>query len=161
MACTYDWSFPGGVDAGGNGTSIEVVNYAASGAGTYTATLTMTMVDDPATPVDESTISDTQSVTFDAVVVNPVAPSPTFNVVGDGTDTITVTSADMPGDAGKAYLYWGDRKRDVTTAVAADFAAGMSHTFKRSGTYDIEVILYDAARERFDIAVQTVNIVVP
>ena len=60
-------------------------------------------------------------------------------------------SADMPADISRVYVYWGDRKRTVSTLPAQDFAAGLAHVYDRGGrSYNIRVMTIDTARNRQD-----------
>ncbi|RJX31685.1 MAG: hypothetical protein C4531_07160 [Desulfurivibrio sp.] len=140
MTCTYDWDTTGGTVVGGNGSSQVVVLYPAAGA--YTAGLTMTMADDPATLGDESSVSDSQSVTVNAVVVEPPVPVVDFATSVAGK-VVTLTAPTLDPGVVRAYIYWGDRTRTVVTNVAS-LAAGINHTYSRGGrSYNIIVEVID------------------
>ncbi len=129
--CTYSWDFSDGSGAvvpGGNGDTFMMVTYPA--VGTYTATLTMCMADEPS-------VCDTQSVEVTTREVEPPAPAtPVFgtDIVGN---TLTLTS-DLSGFA-RLTVYWGDRKQTAYTS-----SVDMVHTYSGSGTYDLRVDTLDA-----------------
>lgn len=144
--CTYSWDFTDGtgtVSGGNPAGTVMPVTYSA--AGTYTATLTMCMEDDPATTtVDESSVCDTQAVQVEALEVEPPAPDPAaFSpVVVGNTLTMSVSGMDFT-DIARVYVYWGDRKRGVYKSPYPNEAV---HTYRNSGTYDIEIVTLDANR---------------
>jgi hypothetical protein len=142
MTCGYDWDTTGGVVVGGNGSNQVVVQYPA--AGSYTASLTMTMVDDPATLGDESSVSDSQSVTVKAVVVKTPVPVVDFATSVAGK-VVTLTAPTLDASVVRAYIYWGDRTRTVSTNPQVDLVAGVNHTYARGGrSYNIIVEAIDA-----------------
>ena len=138
--CTYTWDVPGGTIIGGSGPDQIDVEYAA--AGVHTATLTMTMVDDPNTPGDESTVSDSQSVDVEAIIVEDAVPAVDFATAVTG-NTVTLTGT-LDASVVRAYIYWGDRRRTVVSNMA-DFAAGIDHTYGRAGSYNIRVQTIDSS----------------
>jgi hypothetical protein len=156
MTCTYAWDFTGGdtnpandgTVVGGNGSSTVVVQYPA--AGTYTAGLTMTMVDDPATPGDESSVSDSQNVNVNAVVVEPPVAAADFATAENG-NTVTLTAPTLDASVVRAYIYWGDRARTVSTNPQVDLVTGVNHTYARGGrSYNIRVQVIDAQHNKTD-----------
>lgn|GEM_PF-2214745 len=141
MTCTHDWDTTGGTVMGGNGSNLVVVKYPA--AGTYTASLTMTMVDDPATLGDESSVSDSQSVSVNAVIVKPPVPVIDFATSVAGK-VVTLTTPTLDPSVVRAYIYWGDRTRTVSTNPQVDLQAGINHTYTRGGrSYNIIVEAID------------------
>ena len=148
MTCTYAWDTTGGTVVGGNGSSTVVVEYPAAGA--YTAGLTMTMVDDPATAGDESSVSDTQSISVNAVVVEPPVAAADFATAENG-NTVTLTAPTLDASVVRAYIYWGDRARTVSTNPQVDLVTGVNHTYARGGrSYNIRVQVIDAQHNKTD-----------
>jgi len=142
MNCTFSFDADGGTPVGGNGSDIAVVEYPAEG--TYNPCVTVTMVDDPATPGDESTVSDTQCVNADAVIVEVPAAAADF-ATSVSSKTVTLTAPTLDASVVRAYIYWGDRTRTVVTNPA-NLQAGVNHTYGRGGrSYNIRVTLIDAA----------------
>lgn len=142
MACDYSWDIPGGTVIGGTADHNVVVEFPA--AGVYAATLTMTMVDDPATPGDESAISDTQSLEVEAIIVEPPVADMDFATAVSG-NTVTLTAPLLDANVVRAYIYWGDRKRTVSVDPQADLAAGIDYTYARGGRdYNIRVLVIDS-----------------
>ncbi|MBI4791900.1 MAG: hypothetical protein HY789_04015 [Deltaproteobacteria bacterium] len=148
MTCTYAWDTTGGTVVGGNGSSTVVVEYPAAGA--YTAGLTMTMVDDPATAGDESSVSDTQSISVNAVVVEPPVAAADFATAENG-NTVTLTAPTLDASVVRAYIYWGDRARTVSTNPQVDLVNGVNHTYARGGrSYNIRVQVIDIKHNKTD-----------
>lgn len=152
---SYDWDFGGaGAVVGGNGTDTIVYQYDA--VGDYIVGLAMTE------SISGMTATDTITVT--AEVVEITKPDADFAIsVGavddpdtpaDETKTVTLTSPLLPADIDRAYVYWGDRARDVITNPEIDLAGGLTYTYSRGGrSYNIRVMIVmtiNSARYRFD-----------
>ncbi len=102
----------------------------------------MTMVDDPATLGDESSVSDSQSISVNAVVVEPPVPVIDFAASVAGK-VVTLTAPTLDPSVVRAYIYWGDRTRTVVSNVAT-LASGINHTYARGGrSYNIIVEAID------------------
>ncbi|MFZ5767040.1 MAG: hypothetical protein ACOY4H_15800, partial [Thermodesulfobacteriota bacterium] len=116
-------------------SGIRAVVYPAEGE--YTGTVTVCLNDDPATPADESAVCDSETVSVNAVVVEPEVLGVDFTSAVAGK-TVTLTGANLDPTIVRAYIYWGDRKS--SSVNAAQLAAGVAHTYTIGGkSYDISV----------------------
>ncbi len=149
--CDYVWDFE--TDGTADGwTDRESKTYNA--VGTYTATLTVTMVDDASTPVNEASFSDTQSQTVEAINVIPDADTSTGFAVEDSDsapstgqiqstvgDTVTLKAA-LGADVKVVYVFWGDRRRSEITdqaTIDAFTSTGVNHNYAHPGVYTVRV----------------------
>lgn len=135
LGCNYSFDTTGAAVVGGNGTTELTLLYPAEGA--YDASVTVCLNDDPATGGDEGGVCDTDTVAATAMIVE--APISTANLTATDNVDGTCTIQGAPGDAVRAYIYWGNRKKTVVTNMA-DFTAGV--TDKCGAT--VRVQLYDA-----------------
>ncbi|MBU0968818.1 MAG: PKD domain-containing protein [Proteobacteria bacterium] len=143
LSCEYSWEFGDGgtgLAVGGNGDDHVVYQYDSPGS--YTATLTMTE------PISGVTASKT--VTATAALVEPQGLSADFATAVNG-NTVTLTAPTLDASVVRAYIYWGDRKRTVSTKPQVDLAAGIIYTYGRGGRdYNIRVQTIDTAHNMTD-----------
>ncbi len=138
QGCSYSWdTAPGAATDISNG--VRSVVYPA--AGEYTPSVTVCLNDNPATIPDESSVCDSSSVTVNAVIVEPQPPVGDFTTSVGAGRVVTLTGVSVDPTVARIYISWGDR---LTTTVTnpADLAAGIQHTYRRAGAYDISVKVY-------------------
>jgi hypothetical protein len=137
---TFDYSAGGGILQGGNGTDMVTVQYPA--AGSYTARVRVT--DSVSGEVREET------ATAIAKVVQAPQAAMDFATAVNG-NTVTLTAPTLDASVVRAYIYWGDRLRTVSTNPQADLVAGISHTYTRGGrAYNIRVQVIDVDHNKTD-----------
>ena len=111
LTCDYAWDVSGGTVVGGSATADTVVVQYPD-AGDYTATLVMS----------NGSVTDTQTVTVTAGVVEAPASTAVLTSTPHADGTCTVQG--QPGNAVRAYIYWGNRTSTVVTA--ADLTNGVT-----------------------------------
>ncbi|MBI5559457.1 MAG: thrombospondin type 3 repeat-containing protein, partial [Deltaproteobacteria bacterium] len=140
LDCSFTWDFGGpGTVLGGNGDDIIVYRY--DEVGSYTATVNMTE--------DVSGLTKTDTVAASAILVEPPKPTADFTMSAVGK-TVTLKATGLPADIMRAYIYWGDRKRTMSSSPHANLAAGMAHTYAGSGSYLIRVTTLDTAHNELN-----------
>lgn len=133
--CNYSWNTPGTSSVTDVSSGVRQAVYPAEGE--YSGTVTVCLNDDPATPADESSVCDSETVSVNAVVVEPEVLGVDFTSAVAGK-TVTLTGANLDPTIVRAYIYWGDRKSSSVTV--AQLAAGVAHTYTIGGkSYDISV----------------------
>jgi len=135
--CSYEFDFSdgSGLSVGGNGTDTVIVQYPA--AGSYQAVVYAT---DTVTGEKRA-----DSVTVTAQIVEPEAAAMDFATAVNG-NIVTLTAPTLDADVVRAYIYWGDRTRTVSTNPQAGLVSGINHTYARGGrSYNIIVECIDAA----------------
>ena len=83
----------------------------------------------------------TNPVTVEEPFIPPESENPTASV-DPATNVVTVTIPELTTTGepiAMAYIYWGDRKNSSVRTPIHD----MTHSYRRSGTYRIKVVLYD------------------
>lgn len=135
--CTFAWDVPGGTFLGENPAypagSTYIVRYPAPGD--YTGVVRVT---------DPSGETRADSVTATAQIVEPEAAAIDFATAVNGK-VVTLTAPTLDASVVRAYIYWGDRTRTVSTNPQVDLANGISHTYARGGrSYNIIVEAIDA-----------------
>lgn len=133
--CSYQWDFGGsGAIVGGNGSEVMVYRYDA--AGDYTVSLAM--------EESRSGKRGVESITVGALEVELPPPSADFTTTLAAT-TVTL-AASLPSEVVRVYVYWGDRRRSVSTDPAG---LALSHTYERGGRdYNIRVTTIDSDHNR-------------
>jgi hypothetical protein len=141
----YTWNFGGaGNIVGGSGQDFLVYQYEA--AGTYDVTLTVSVQQDPS-------ISDV--LTQPVMALQTEIPAPPIDFVTEvNGNNVTLTAPNLSIEAPdivRAYIYWGDRERTVTTYPLNDLVNGIAHTYARGGrSYNIRLMVIDSAHNRWD-----------
>ncbi len=137
-SCSYDWDFGGaGNVVGGNGKDIIIYEYSipAFSDRQFAVSLTMTQ--------ETSGTSATASIDVTAKEVITTSHSVDFATMID-ENTLTLTVASLPLDIKRAYIYWGDRQRTVSTDPQADLVNGLTHTYTPgSNNYSMRVTTLD------------------
>lgn len=135
LTCSYDWDFGGnGTIVGGNG--IDKVTYQYQVAGDYTVKLTMAEANTGKRATD--------SITVTAQVVEPPVAAADFSTTVIGR-TVTVT-ATLPADVVRANIYWGDRKKTLSSSPQTELVNGISHTYASGGqVYSLRIQTIDAS----------------
>lgn len=135
--CSYEFDFSDGSGAfvGGNGTDTVTIEYPA--AGSYQAVVYATDT------VTGEKRADT--VTATAKIVEPEAAAMDFATAVNG-NVATLTAPTLDAGVVRAYIYWGDRTRTVSTNPQVELASGINHTYSRGGrSYNVIVECIDAA----------------
>ncbi|MFH1217274.1 MAG: hypothetical protein V1706_12300 [Pseudomonadota bacterium] len=131
--CDYEWGFGGaGSIIGGNGN--DIIEYKYNSTGPHNVSLTMTE--------SHTGKKTTDSITVEAIGVEPPAPTGDFTTTTNGTTAI-LRGLNLNPDLIRAYISWGDRKTTTVTDMAT-LGVGIAHTYSRGGrSYDIIVNVYD------------------
>ncbi|MFH1216778.1 MAG: hypothetical protein V1706_09790 [Pseudomonadota bacterium] len=130
---------PGVADADG------VLVHTYSGAGDYTASV---IACDQVT--NECRQAEATATAKIVTAIDPAAGDFTVADTGIREATVTAVGTFPTTSIARAYIYWGDRKT-TTVTTPATLDAGIIHSYRRAGTYDIMVRVYDTLRNQTDI----------